>query len=81
MLGLLGRRLGVDDGYGAAYHATEIWRRMVVLLADYIRPGVKRYTVVLWNGSEGVRIVDGNAGWLGEPGKCWVSRQNPVRGP
>ncbi len=37
----------------------------------------KRYSVVERNSSPGRRTVEGKWGWLGESGKCWVSRQNP----
>ena len=31
--------------------------------------------------SPGRSIVDGNVGWFGESGKCWVSRQKPIALP
>ena len=37
----------------------------------------KANTVFDWYRSPGRRIVDGKAGWLGESGKCCVSRQRP----
>jgi hypothetical protein len=40
-----------------------------------------RNTVLDRNVSPGFRIVEGKAGWFGESGKCWVSRQKPERCP
>ena len=40
-------------------------------------PKVK--TVVVLYSWPGFSVVEGNAGWFGESGKCCVSRQNPVR--
>jgi hypothetical protein len=37
----------------------------------------KLNTVLLWNSCPGRSTVDGKAGWLGESGKCCVSRANP----
>ena len=37
----------------------------------------KANTVFDWYRSPGRRIVDGKPGWLGESGKCCVSRQRP----
>lgn len=34
-------------------------------------------TVFSWKVSPGFKIVLGKSGWLGESGKCWVSRQRP----
>ncbi len=39
----------------------------------------KRYTVRDTYSSPGRSTVDGKPGWLGESGKCWVSRQKPER--
>jgi hypothetical protein len=38
---------------------------------------VNRYIVCVRYVSPGVKTVVGNAGWLGESGKCWVSRHSP----
>jgi len=39
----------------------------------------KRKIVVDWKVSPGFNSVDGKFGWLGESGKCCVSRQKAVR--
>ncbi len=39
----------------------------------------KWYIVRVWYVSPGLNTVDGKSGWLGESGKCWVSRQKAVR--
>ena len=35
--------------------------------------------VVEWKCCPGFSSVEGKLGWFGESGKCWVSRQNPLR--
>jgi len=54
-------------------------------LVDYLRPEA-RYrrvpnvrTVLERYSWPGRRTVEGKRDWLGESGKCWVSRQNPYR--
>ncbi len=41
----------------------------------------KRKRVVWSYRSPAFRVAEGNPGWLGVSGKCWVSRQKPWRKP
>ncbi len=41
----------------------------------------KRWVARERSTSPGRRIVEGNDGWFGESGKCWISRQSPPRRP
>ena len=49
-----------------------------VLLTQRV-PALNWYIVTLWNFCPGFNSVEGKLGWLGESGKCWVSRQNANR--
>ena len=48
------------------------WRRRI----EAYRTVEKRNVVIEWNFCPGRRTVEGNSGWFGASGGCWVSRQN-----
>lgn len=46
-----------------AFATLQRLENLKIVVVEYVCPGLS--------------VVDGNLGWLGESGKCWVSRQNP----
>ena len=54
-------------------------RRRRTTTAPQRVPALNWNTVTLWNFCPGFNSVEGKLAWLGESGKCWVSRQNANR--